>query len=152
VTRLGGHFPEDIRQSHASRQIGAGSIFFVHCEFTTPPKCKYVAVLADDQHPLIALINSEVHPYIQARPRLLQLQVRMPESDYAFLDHDSYLNCASVFQGEFSRAELEAIWSATPDECWELTDTTRSRVVSVVNSTEVLSDARKASIIGDLSP
>ncbi|NLO04476.1 MAG: hypothetical protein GX131_01465 [candidate division WS1 bacterium] len=152
MTRLGGFFPEEMRHSHASRQVGAGSVFFTHCDFTTPPKCKYVAVLADGEHPLLALINSEVHPFIQARSHLLQLQVPLFAGDYAFLDHDSYLNCARIFQGEFSRAELEGIWSTYPDNCWELTNTTRSEVVSVIGATEVLSEVHRAAILRDLSP
>jgi hypothetical protein len=38
------------------------------------------------------LINSRINPFIQRRPRLLDLQVMIKASSYEFLSHDSFIN------------------------------------------------------------
>ena len=47
------------------------------------------------------MINSEINPYIQCRPRMLSCQVLLKASDYSFLNHDSYANCAQPIRAKF---------------------------------------------------
>lgn len=46
------------------------------------------------------LINSQINSFILRRPALLKLQVQITPSDYSFLDHVSYINCASPLKGQ----------------------------------------------------
>lgn len=46
------------------------------------------------------MINSEVNPYIQRRPRMLSCQVMLKGDDYEFLSHDSYANCAQPIKAK----------------------------------------------------
>ena len=46
------------------------------------------------------MINSEINPYIQRRPRMLSCQVSLKCKDYAFLTHDSYANCAQPIKAK----------------------------------------------------
>ena len=47
------------------------------------------------------MINSEINPYIQCRPRMLSCQVPLKADDYDFLSHDSYANCAQPIRAKF---------------------------------------------------
>ena len=47
------------------------------------------------------MINSEINPYIQKRPRMLSCQVQLKAEDYDFLSHDSYANCAQPIRAKF---------------------------------------------------
>ena len=47
------------------------------------------------------IINSEINPYIQRRPRMLSCQVLLKCADYDFLSHDSYANCAQPIRAKF---------------------------------------------------
>ncbi len=47
------------------------------------------------------IINSEINPYIQRRPRMLACQVMLKCADYDFLSHDSYANCAQPIKAKF---------------------------------------------------
>lgn len=48
------------------------------------------------------LINSRINPYIANRPHLMRRQILIQQADYTFLDHDSYINCASPLKGNVS--------------------------------------------------
>ena len=58
------------------------------------------------------LINSEINPYIQKRPRMLSCQVLLKGNDYDFLSHDSYANCAQPV-----RAKLDAFMADDMKYC-----------------------------------
>ena len=47
------------------------------------------------------MINSEINPYIQKRPRMLSCQVLLKCADYDFLTHDSYANCAQPIRAKY---------------------------------------------------
>lgn len=46
------------------------------------------------------MINSQINQYIMKRPNLLACQVKLKASDYDFLDHDSYANCAQPIKAK----------------------------------------------------
>lgn len=61
-----------------------------------------VAGVAEDRILVCSvMINSEINPYIQCRPRMLSCQVSLKASDYSFLSHDSYANCAQPIRAKF---------------------------------------------------
>lgn len=71
----------------------AGAVLYMHCEFTTPPKNKYLVVACCEPELLVLVINSEIHPFIAKREELVDCQVDVPQADHTFLQHDSYINC-----------------------------------------------------------
>ncbi len=62
----------------------------------------YVVAAVSENHICICsvIINSQINPFIQKRPRLLARQVQILASNYSFLSHDSYVNCAQPWKGE----------------------------------------------------
>lgn len=64
------------------------------------------------------MINSEINPYIQRRPRMLSCQVPLKSADYDFLSHDSFANCAQPL-----RAKFEVFMEPERKYCGILNDT-----------------------------
>ena len=92
--------PEDAKRTLIKAKICAGSIFYLPCNFITPPHSKYVVIAHIDFEEdliLVFLINSEIHALIEKDPALKASQVDILKKDYPFLDHDSHLDCIKVF-------------------------------------------------------
>jgi hypothetical protein len=43
------------------------------------------------------LVNTSVHPFIQNRPDLLKGQVEIKASEYRFLQHNSFVDCVTLY-------------------------------------------------------
>ena len=95
-------------------------IYFINiCRHTYPdPKDKFVAIVFRHLRPMGFLINSNIHPYLKKRRNLLAAQIPISAIDYGFLDHDSYINCAELFQFEMSELKryLQIIDNRTKKE------------------------------------
>ena len=57
---------------------------------------KRFVVLAVSETSICCVINSQIAPYIQSRPHMLQCQVAMPVNEHAFMSHDSHIDCSKV--------------------------------------------------------
>lgn len=90
---LGDSFPPDFMAKFSQqRGLSPGDVLYLHCDFTTPPKFKFMVVVCCEPL-LVLLINSVVNPFIQQNPKLLQCQVELLQSTHDFLDWDSFVNC-----------------------------------------------------------
>ena len=85
------------RRAYVEQSLTPGRILFLDCSFTNPPKPKYLVLASYDEPPLLLVINSHIHGFIANQPELLVCQVLLSAADYPCLDHDSYVNCAEVF-------------------------------------------------------
>jgi len=74
------------------------------CHYINPPKLKFIVIVCKDVEYMGFLINSTINQFITKRPSLLECQIILSQSDYGFLSHDSYLNCAQLYA--FKDAEL----------------------------------------------
>lgn len=90
-------FPPSLAAVSVDSHLKAGAVLRLFCDFTTPPKFKYVMVASIE--PLqVFIINSAIHAYIKSSPTLLADQVDIPQADHSFLAHDSFLNCIQAHQ------------------------------------------------------
>lgn len=74
-------------------QLKAGTVLYLDCNFTHPPKAKYILLISISSNHYFC-INSRPNNYIQHRPYLYQSQVRITSASHAFLHHDSYIDCS----------------------------------------------------------
>lgn len=82
--------------------IAPGAVFIGPWANIDHEKFLIVAGVAQDRILVCSvMINSEINPYIQRRPRMLSCQVPLKASDYSFLRHDSYANCAQPIRAKF---------------------------------------------------
>jgi hypothetical protein len=87
-----------------------GNIIHAHCNWTTPPKYKFLVVAAVTPKILVFPINSRISDFIKARKHLLQCQVVLHANDYQFLKYDSFANCVNAV----SAIEMEYLRSVSP--------------------------------------
>lgn len=65
---------------------------------------KFIVVAGVDGHKALVccvLINSAINPFIRRRPKMMACQLEIKESDYGFLSHKSYINCAQPVTASF---------------------------------------------------
>lgn len=98
--------------------IAPGAVFIGPWADIDHEKFLIIAGVADDRILVCSvLINSEINPYIQRRPRMLACQVLLKGRDYSFLSHDSYANCAQPI-----KAKLESFMVDEMRYCGLLSD------------------------------
>ena len=68
-----------------------------NCRYTSPRKLKFIVIVCKDVEHMGFLINTKISPYISNRPHMLECQIALSKSDYGFLFHDSYLDCATIY-------------------------------------------------------
>lgn len=82
--------------------IAPGAIFLGPWADIDHEKFLIVAGVSEDRILVCTvMINSEINPYIQKRPRMLSCQVLLKSADYDFLSHDSFANCAQPIRAKF---------------------------------------------------
>ena len=141
MPRLGNNFPQSRRREWAQNQLTPGRVLYLFCEFTIPPKEKYLALVCRKPRPLLFAVNSSLTSFVEKRPDFRKCQVSLSTRDYDFLRHDSFLNCSEV------------IYSLQVGEIVDqlVADTTRTKgalnEITIQEITQVVRDARTISPI-----
>ena len=97
---LGEHFPEEYRKKFCQDHLKPGAVLRFQSNQTSPPKIKRCVVIAlNDESVSLALtyINSgkPSNPYLQPWQLYFECEGR------EYLDHDSYLDCAQLYEENF---------------------------------------------------
>lgn len=77
--------------------IRPGEILLLDLPIVDPPHDKFVLVLAVSPDAFFAFINSNISPFLAARPNMRNVQVTIDAAAHRFLNYDSYINCAEPF-------------------------------------------------------
>ena len=92
---LGLFFPKRFREASLRRQLSPGTVIKLVARMDDERDHeKRFVVLEVDQKTITCVINSEVGPFLRARPELLRCQVLMPAEQHKFMDHDSHIDCS----------------------------------------------------------
>jgi hypothetical protein len=110
-----------------------------NCQYTTPVKNKYIAIVCFNPNPHGFIINSKISPFIQKRPELLACQVPISVEKYGFLGHDSYINCSNILS--FKESQLKSIQ--------KIQNNTRNDIKKVVSTTKLIAPIYKKLICGE---
>jgi len=147
VLQLGDLLSDDDKQDYIDRHLKPGQVLYLFSTFTDPHKDKYLVLVHQDAEPLLFVINSRVSEFIRSQPDLLQSQIPLKVSDYAFLDHDSFLKCGQVIT-EFHEAAIRQQVEAQVGRLrGELNATTKADIIGVVQVAKTLSPNEKRLII-----
>lgn len=92
---LGDFFPAALKEDIARRKVVPGVVLHTYCDFTTPPKNKFILVVSTAPF-LVFFINSEINQYIRSKPHLMVGQVQIDQESHPFLSHDSWASCVDV--------------------------------------------------------
>ena len=93
---LGDHLNEDKKRAYIHGKLKPGQVIYRFCDFTTPPKYKYLVIVKVQTETTVLVINSKINPFIQSLKHLLDVQVPIKKSSHSFLDHDSFVDCTTT--------------------------------------------------------
>ena len=94
---LGESFPEEFRKKFCQDHLIPGAVLRIRSSHTTPPKIKRCVVLAiKDESVSIALTYINTKKPSSTYLRQWQWLLTCEEREY--LDHDSYLDCAQLYE------------------------------------------------------
>ena len=89
--------------------IKPGDVFLGEMEGVDHEKFFNVAGVSGDRILCCSvIINSKINPFIMRRPHMLECQLLLCASDYDFLSHDSYVNCAQPLKSRLDFFANEA--------------------------------------------
>ena len=148
---LGDSFPPGFMASFSqNRGISPGDVLYLYCEFTTPPKIKFMVVVCCEPL-LVLLINSEVNPFIQQNHSLMVCQVAISQADHDFLDWDSFVNCIQAheaFDLEVIKEQIAADYGGVLKG--RITDQCMQQVRTAVMASKTMVKRHKRSILNAL--
>jgi hypothetical protein len=130
--------------------LRVGSVIHKFCDFTTPPKNKFLVVASLEPRLLVLMINSQVNNYYQLN-NLDQFHVPVPEAEHSFLSHDSFTNCVEAHTA-FDCSELrdEVILDYQNVFKGWLTDSCLESVYHAVKGNNVLRRAAQKEIMSSI--
>ncbi|WP_337153201.1 hypothetical protein [Morganella morganii] len=145
-------FPDAFKKNHIDeKKLAVGNVLYLHCDFTTPPKVKYLVVCCCD--PLLVLtVNSEIHNYIKNNDEILACQVDLVKDDHEFLKWDSYISCIEAHQAftlNEVMTELRSNYSSV--YVGDVADYCMRSVYIAVGNSPVMSRRQKKQILSAMS-
>jgi hypothetical protein len=148
---LGSGFPDEFLQAQVQRRLKPGAVIklFRRMDDGRLHEKRFV-VLHVDAHTTTCVINSEISPFIRARPALLRCQVTMGVAQHSFMDHDSHIDCSRV--RSFLTEEVISDLMSRPE--WFLGDASDGccgEIMSGIKASETLSVADVEKICGALA-
>lgn len=145
-------FPDVFKKNHIDeKKLAVGNVLYLHCNFTTPPKVKYLVICCCDPL-LVLLVNSDIHSYIRNRAELLACQVDIPKRDHGFLDWDSHISCIDAHQA-FTFDEVMSELRANYSEVYvgDVADYCMRNVYSAIANNSVMARRQKNQILTAMS-
>lgn len=143
------HLPPEEQYKYIRTRLTPGRILLVHCDFTTPPKDKFLVLVCVEPEPLFLIINSQLSEFVRKREWLLQCQVSIKHEDYSFLNHHSYIDCTSAH-----KVTLRDIYEQLGKEIkrikGEIRKDTRDQICAAVKFSRTLPARHKLDILAAL--
>jgi len=81
------------KEAFIQSRLVPGAVIYRHCDFTAPPKYKYLVVANVREDTAVLVINFEINTFIRQRQHLLDCQVGINVASHNFLSHDSFIDC-----------------------------------------------------------
>lgn len=134
------------RQRHISEQLTPGRVLLLHCDFTMPPKNKYLVLGSAHPEPLFLVINTRLTNFIMKNEQLRQCQVLLRQSEHDFLQHDSYIDCTAAHVIALSEIYRQVEVDVSRIKC-ELSANARDQVIATVKFSMTLPEVDKAALL-----
>ena len=98
MAKLGDAFSDDERRKSIARQLQPGTVIYLEVVFPEGRRPKYLVVAYVDRECCTFIINSQIHPFIEAHPSLAVSQVKIDAARHSYLRRDSYIACHQVLR------------------------------------------------------
>lgn len=98
MAKLGDAFSEPDRRKSALRRLTPGAVVYLEVVLPGDRKNKFLVVASVDAECCTFVVNSRVHPFIEARSDLSVCQVKVDAARHDFLRRDSWIACHEVLK------------------------------------------------------
>lgn len=98
MAKLGDAFSEPERKRSVLRRLVPGAVVYLEVAFPEGRKNKFLVVASVEADCCTFVVNSRVHPFIEARAELSVCQVRLDAVRHEFLRRDSWIACHAVLR------------------------------------------------------
>lgn len=68
MAKLGDAFSDDERRKSVARQLQPGTVIYLEIAFPQGARSKYLVVARVDDECCAFIVNSQIHPFVQAHP------------------------------------------------------------------------------------
>lgn len=100
-------FSPEERLKFVRERFRAGLVIKLFCDFTTPPKFKWLLIVSThSERPLFFIINTEPTEFAKQNARLRDQHKPIMKQSNPFLEHDSFIDCSTAHDN-FDRNEIE---------------------------------------------
>lgn len=96
MAKLGDAFSEPERGKSVLRRLVPGTVIYLDVVFPEGRRSKFLVVASVETECCTFIVNSRVHPFVEARAELAVCQVRLDAERHAFLRRDSWVSCHEV--------------------------------------------------------
>lgn len=111
---------------------------------------KYFVIVAVSDFPLLLKINSS-GKQTELGKKFKELQFKIKKSDYGFLDHDSYLDCGTVWEKLLSKDEIIEQLTTDPSRIkGDLLAGHRNEIIRLTSKSKSINSRNKRAIAEEL--
>lgn len=147
--QLGDAFPIEERRKHIQARLTPGRVLFLHCNFTIPPKNKFLLLASVEPEPLFFVINSTVNEYIRKREWLFRGQIKIGHEEHSLLQHHSFIDCTTAHKIPLCDV-YEQVEADSGRLKGEISPHVRKQIVGAVRIAKTLSPRQKSTILSAL--
>ena len=98
MAKLGDAFSESERKKSALRRLVPGAVVYLDVVLPGGRKNKFLVVASVDAECCTFVVNSRIHPFIEARKQLAVCQVKVDAARHDFLRRDSWIACHELLK------------------------------------------------------
>ncbi len=128
-----------------------GNVLFLYCDFTTPPKEKFLILVSIQSGLLFFIINSEINQFKKDSADLLESQVSLARKTHPFLNHNSWIDCSKVVRDIGAAEVFQQINSKLGSVVGAITNEVRMKIRTVTNDSRTLENRFKTAILQELT-
>ncbi len=151
MNSFGDSFPPELKEKLINDSLVPGKVLYLHCDFTKPPKNKFLVIVNTAPLVMMFIINSGINTFIANNPVLNALQIRIEPGHYPFLKHNSYIACHELN----TRFTIEEIKSQLENDLTlikgDLTAATKNEIIKQANGSVLYSSVQKDLIARNFS-
>lgn len=131
----------------------AGRIFYLFCNFTNPPKNKFLVLACPTGKPLFLVINSEISAFISKRDHLRECQVVIHKEDHhCFSKAYSYVDCSEVIDKFTLQDVLDQCVNQDMGRIKEMiTVEERNNIIAAIDKSETIIEIYKKRMLDGLT-
>ncbi|WP_341939618.1 hypothetical protein [Marinimicrobium sp. C2-29] len=131
-------------------QLRVGTVIYKFCDFTTPPKFKFLVVASVDPRLLVLCVNSEINTFY-IRNGTDRFHVVVPVCDHDFLVYDSYACCVEAHAAfDISDLKQEILEDYNRIVKGFLTDECLEEIYNAVKSNDVIRRGYQKEIVASI--